>query len=282
LEATIECGLKTFVAVGLALAEIRDQQLYRNQGWSNFQDYCHERWALKKSQVYRLMDAAEVARALSPSGDIPQTESQARELVTLLKRAGPEAVRQAWGKLYEEHGDSITAGKVRMAVHFSSASPHWCTPPEVINRVVKLFGTIELDPCSNSREHPNVPALAHLVQDDNGLSQPWRGKVYMNPPYGREIEPWVSKLVSEHACGNVAEAVALVPARVDTEWFRQFRDFPVCFFKWTPEIQRSSERSPVSVGRMLPGQGHRSFLCLLFRHGRHPAGCTPRRLGDFE
>ena len=38
---------------------------------------------------------------------------------------------------------------------------------------------IELDPCSNSREHPNVPALAHLVQAENGLSQVWYGKVYM-------------------------------------------------------------------------------------------------------
>jgi hypothetical protein len=243
LEATIERGLTTFVAVGLALTEIQEKQLYRGD-FETFEEYCLKRWAIKRAHAYRLINAAEVVGALSPMGDIPKGEREARELVTLLKRAGPDAVRQAWAELREEHGDNITAEKVRMAVHYSSASSDWYTPPEVIDRVVKLFGRIELDPCSNSREHPNVPALVHLVPADNGLSQPWHGTVYMNPPYGREIEPWVSKLVAEHACGNVSEAVALVPARVDTGWFRQFADYPVCFVNGRLKFSAQRKEAP--------------------------------------
>jgi hypothetical protein len=55
------------------------------------------------------------------------------------------------------------------------------------------------------------------------------GRVYLNPPYGREIDNWVARLVDEHASGSVPEAVALVPARVDTEWFRRLDPFPRCF-----------------------------------------------------
>jgi hypothetical protein len=51
----------------------------------------------------------------------------------------------------------------------------------------------------------------------------------LNPPYGHEIDDWIAKLVAEHEAGRVTEAIALVPARVDTEWFRRLDPFPRCF-----------------------------------------------------
>ena len=65
--------------------------------------------------------------------------------------------------------------------------------------------------------------------DEDGLAQPWAGRVYMNPPYGREIGDWIAKLVAEHEAGAVTEAIALVPARVDTAWFRRLDQYPCCF-----------------------------------------------------
>lgn len=110
---------------------------------------------------------------------------------------------------------------------YSSDSAEWYTPQDVITRVERVLGAISLDPCANSEK--TVPAKRHYTAEDDGLSQKWAGSVYMNPPYGREIAPWVEKLCGEHASGAVREAIALVPARVDTEWFRMFRDFAVCF-----------------------------------------------------
>ena len=43
LEKTIEEGLRTFTAVGRALLEIRDDQLYRPD-YGTFEDYCREKW----------------------------------------------------------------------------------------------------------------------------------------------------------------------------------------------------------------------------------------------
>ena len=117
----------------------------------------------------------------------------------------------------------------RMAVHYSSETPEWYTPADLLDLVVEVFGVIDLDPCSNSAEKPNVPAMKHYTIHDNGLAHDWQGRVFMNPPYGRDIVEWIEKLAAEFEAGRVTQGIALVPARTDTAWFRRLRDFPRCF-----------------------------------------------------
>lgn len=114
-----------------------------------------------------------------------------------------------------------------MAVHYSSETDEWYTPRRIIDRVLQVLGEIDLDPCSNPQR--SVPATNHYTQEDDGLSRPWFGRVYMNPPYGREIKAWVNYLHSQWTMGQITEAIALVPARTDTEWFRVLEPFPRCF-----------------------------------------------------
>lgn len=116
-----------------------------------------------------------------------------------------------------------------MAIHYSSDSPEHYTPQVIIDAALVCLGEIDLDPCSNSKDAPNVPARYHYTAADDGLTLPWAGRVYMNPPYGREIGAWVEKLTQSHKTGDVGAAIALVPARTDTQWFAMLRDYPVCF-----------------------------------------------------
>jgi len=109
--------------------------------------------------------------------------------------------------------DSAAPDEHRLAVHFSSASDEWLTPPHIIARVVQVLGAIDLDPCSNDHGAPNVPAARHFTAADDGLAQPWVGRVFMNSPYGRSIGRWVDKLVGEYEAGRVTQAIALLPAR---------------------------------------------------------------------
>jgi len=125
--------------------------------------------------------------------------------------------------------DAPEALPARHAVHFTSDTPEWYTPPAIIETVVDFFDAIDLDPCSNSKSTPNVPAAQHWTQDDNGLIAPWHGRVYVNPPYGREIGGWVARAVHAYERREIEAAILLVPARTDTEWFRRLRDFPICF-----------------------------------------------------
>ena len=76
---------------------------------------------------------------------------------------------------------------------------------------------------------PNVPARQYFVRADNGLSKQWCGTVYMNPPYGRLLPKFVRKLRTEFDAQRATAAVALLPARTDTRWFKELRSAPVCF-----------------------------------------------------
>lgn len=135
------------------------------------------------------------------------------------KNAESEAVERSGGR-------SIMA--LNRGVFSSDSADHY-TPPDIIHRVVRTLGGIDLDPCSNSKRDPIIPAGEHYTILDNGLSFPWNGRIYLNPPYGRAIGEWIGKLISEYESGNVSEAIALVPARVDTAWFSALYDYPILF-----------------------------------------------------
>lgn len=157
----------------------------------------------------------------------------------ILDKVGiPKSTAYWWMEQYE-----ISIGvKKRLDVHYSSESDDWTTPPEIIERTQKTLGQIDLDPCSP--EVPTIPAAHTFTKDADGLRFDWCGKVYMNPPYGREIGAWVEKLAAEYRAARTKEAVALVPARVDTDWFRTFRDFAVCFIDGRLKFSGHSNSAP--------------------------------------
>lgn len=99
----------------------------------------------------------------------------------------------------------------------SSASHEWYTPRHVVDAVLSTMQVIDLDPCADKDRR--IPAAAHLTKQDDGLAHPWKGRVYMNPPYGDGIGEWTAKLRREFDARKVTEAVALLPARTETDWW---------------------------------------------------------------
>ena len=97
----------------------------------------------------------------------------------------------------------------------------WQTPKDLLERLYLVFGPFDLDPCSPTRDRAAAPVRARMyfTQEDDGLSLPWHGVVFLNPPYGRELPRWVAKAREEVAAGRARTAIALVPARTDTGWW---------------------------------------------------------------
>lgn len=120
LEEIVHRGLATFVEVGTALTEIRDSGLYRRHQ-NTFEEYCGAQFGIKRAHAYRLIESAKVVAALSPIGDVPATESQARELVPLLRE--PEQLRETWAEVIAEHGPEPTAAQVRETVQARQPNP---------------------------------------------------------------------------------------------------------------------------------------------------------------
>jgi phage N-6-adenine-methyltransferase len=100
-----------------------------------------------------------------------------------------------------------------MSVHFSSDTDLWATPQSFFDELDKEFN-FTLDVCANA---DNAKCASFYSKEDDGLSQDWKGVVWMNPPYGREISKWMAK-ANEANC----TVVCLVPARTDTRWWHDY------------------------------------------------------------
>jgi len=111
----------------------------------------------------------------------------------------------------------------------SKASDCWYTPPEIVALIQQCLQGITLDPCADDGKH--IESCYHLTVADDGLSHPWFGRVFMNPPYSCP-GVWIAKLQEEFNSGRVEEAIALVPAATDTKWFHPLISSNlICFWK---------------------------------------------------
>lgn len=91
----------------------------------------------------------------------------------------------------------------------------WLTPKEIID----ALGPFDLDPCAAPEPRPWNTASVHYVEQQNGLTKPWFGVVWCNPPYGGATGIWLQRL-AEHGNG-----IALVFARTETKWFQSVANY---------------------------------------------------------
>ena len=84
----------------------------------------------------------------------------------------------------------------------------WLTPPEIL----QALGPFDLDPCAPI-QRPWPMAARHFTVEEDGLRQPWEGRIWLNPPYGPQTGLWLKRL-AEHGNG-----IALIFARTETEAF---------------------------------------------------------------
>lgn len=88
-------------------------------------------------------------------------------------------------------------------------SVEWYTPAWVFEELGIDF---DLDPSSPHDMKSMVPAKEKYTVFDDGLSKDWHGRVWLNPPYGKETPFWIRRMI-EHGNG-----IALVFSRTDTKW----------------------------------------------------------------
>jgi hypothetical protein len=120
-------------------------------------------------------------------------------------------------------------------------SASWLTPPEWI----LALGPFDLDPCCPP-DMPRKTADVMLTEADDGLTAPWVGRVWLNPPFGSQAARWLEKM-AVHRYG-----IALVPARTETRMFYEsvwgIAD-AVCFVRGRPHFYRpNGTRAPFNSG----------------------------------
>lgn len=99
---------------------------------------------------------------------------------------------------------------------FSSKTDLWETPQDFFDKLNEEFH-FELDVCALPE---NAKCKRYYTPEMDGLSHPWNGVCWCNPPYGREIGFWVHRAFLSSVAGNTI--IMLLPARTDTRWFHDY------------------------------------------------------------
>ncbi len=122
------------------------------------------------------------------------------------------------------------------AALLSSKTDEWSTPQSHFAKWNEEFGPFDLDPCATAE---NAKAPKYYTREQEGLLQPWFGKVWINPPYGRGIGRWVAAAAEQTLRLGLFKAleglelsaipfhlpdlvVMLLPARTDTRWWHDY------------------------------------------------------------
>lgn len=128
--------------------------------------------------------------------------------------------RQVWGNHQGGAAQLIT----------QSNSVEWYTPEAYIESARSVLGVIDLDPASCEFSNRVVKAGEFYTLEDDGLSQDWRGRVWLNPPYGKACSAFVSKLCLAYENKEVEAAILLINSNsTDTGWFSPLWDQLLCF-----------------------------------------------------
>ena len=101
-------------------------------------------------------------------------------------------------------------------VMFSRKTDLWETPQAFFDQLNDEF-RFDIDVCALPE---NAKCDTYYTPEDDGLSKPWAGVCWCNPPYGRQIGSWVQMAWLSSAAGSTG--VMLLPARTDTQGFHNY------------------------------------------------------------
>lgn len=140
-------------------------------------------------------------------------------------------------------------------VNQSSGLVEYYTPEAIIVAAWNTMGGIDLDPASSAEANKTVQAKRFFTEADDGLTQEWSGRIWMNHPFQRHElacppeckkkrcvtrgyhidrdipgnRAWIDKLVGSYQKGCVKQACCLTYAVTSEAWFRPLMGYPQCF-----------------------------------------------------
>lgn len=113
--------------------------------------------------------------------------------------------------------DRSTAGGQQQfqSVGYTGGSDEHDTPVDFFAPIAEAVDGFDLDP---SASETSDLADRNVTKDEDGLSIPWHGDVWLNPPYS-EVADWLEYAKRQYEHGNADRIVSLVFARTGTRWW---------------------------------------------------------------
>lgn len=173
---------------------------------------------------------------------------------------------------------------------FSSKEAEHYTPGDIADAANVVLRGINLDPASCGEANTAIGAHCYYTANDDGLSLPWFGPLWLNPPFSvpvvdefgqpvlndkgnpkrsRVIHKWVERWRKEtSSAGNVKAALLLVPARTDTNWFQPLFGSPMCFIGGRLKFGDAKDGAPFPTAIIYRGNEPERFAQVFKQFGR--------------
>jgi hypothetical protein len=125
--------------------------------------------------------------------------------------------------------------EMEQAANFSSDSVEWYTPARYIEAARKALGKIDLDPASSAQANETVKATEFFTQEQDGLLRKWKGRAFLNPPYGKSQDhgslagAFCDKAIAEYETRNLDACIILVNSVHSQQWQARLFEFVICF-----------------------------------------------------
>lgn len=150
----------------------------------------------------------------------------------------PEDVKQEAIASIAENSDTakeVMREAVKKAhVANNSGNNEWYTPEKYITLARSIMGSIDTDPATSEIANRTVQAETIYTAEDDGRTQTWRGRVWMNPPYAQPLmSDFAEAVARKYEDGEIEQACVLVNNATETQWFQRMLSVAsaVCFPK---------------------------------------------------
>jgi phage N-6-adenine-methyltransferase len=161
-----------------------------------------------------------------------------------LARKYAEVPEDKFGRILAERRATVQAANAKVTVDLlgdakvrgtqGTGDNEWFTPADIVAEVRKVLGVIDLDPASCDQAQRTVQAVQYFTLKDDGLTQPWHGNVFLNPPYAQPyIDNFADKIIAEFEASRVTSAIMLTHNYTDSTWFQKLAiaSDAICFTK---------------------------------------------------
>ncbi|MEA1050479.1 hypothetical protein U5801_11755 [Lamprobacter modestohalophilus] len=137
------------------------------------------------------------------------------------------------------------------------------TPPELAELALRVLGGIDLDPATDNSGCSLIQNERGFTADDDGLSQPWHGRVWLFPPHDGRRAAWVQKLLHEHRRGRVSAALLYTALDSRAPWFHHLtRSASICFVSGSMQAVEDN-------GQLMARSRHGAILAYLGPQPEH-------------
>lgn len=99
----------------------------------------------------------------------------------------------------------------------STGENEWYTPIAYIDSARAVMGTIDVDPATTAKQNEEIKATVFYTKENSGLGQPWRGNVWMNPPYSQPlVSEFCNSFGQKYDTGEIVQGCVLINNITDT------------------------------------------------------------------